>query len=111
MNRDEVRRRAYERMSDVEEKFADRDLPRSVLNYYLLVKLIWLGDLDAFIHEHGEYAIRPNSAAEGKRLLGLGVLSPFERETCDLLSGEVDAEPDRHDSRGIYHVGIRHASA
>ena len=88
--RQKVRREAGERIRWIEHRFADRDLPQSVLKYYLLLRAIELASISAYIEEYGAQPIDADSASSGKRSLGLGELTRFERELCGVIQEDLD---------------------
>lgn len=88
--RQKVRREARERMRWIEHRFADRDLPQSVLKYYLLLRAIELASISAYIEEYGALPIDADTASAGKHSLGLGDLTRFERELCGVIQEELD---------------------
>lgn len=88
MTREEIKHDAYKRMLDVENHFPDH-IPRPVLEYYLMLSLIYMGSMDRFYEQHGWITLDPNSAEEGKlEYLRHGRLSQFERDVITTLNEE-----------------------
>lgn len=94
MNRNELRTEANRRIFEIEEIYGDRDLPRSILSYYLLLRAIYLGDLDEYQSEHGAQFLRADVVEEGKMTLGWGCLTEFEAGVCEILNGQLDLDGD-----------------
>lgn len=92
MNKQEIRNEAYQRLFEIEERFGDHNLPKGVLNYYLLLRALYLGNLAEFISEYGSVMVRVESAEEGKMKLGWGRLSCFESEVCAEICNAMEDE-------------------
>ncbi len=82
---EEIRGNYLKVISRIEADWGEYDVPPDVQNYYLLSELIALGNFDSFISRYGRIPIDPDFAGVGKsEFLGLGDLSNFEIEACEL---------------------------
>jgi hypothetical protein len=89
MKRD-IMRDAAERLRWLEDRSSFFSDDSEVGCYALLLRLIAAGDFDDFFADMGCWQpIDGDAAAEGKRLVGLGALSEFEKDCPAALEAEV----------------------
>lgn len=89
MNRTDIREEAIRRMTMIEERYADYHVPTDVSSYYRLLHMIATG-IEAYIGNYGLLPINLGDANDGRHELGLGQLTPFERECVDVLEKEIE---------------------
>lgn len=88
MQKEEVRNRALQEMTLIENHFPDH-VPRPVIAYYLLLSAIYTADLNAFFAQHGWVEIDAEDAEIGKEeYLRQGRLNQFEHEVIQLINNE-----------------------
>jgi hypothetical protein len=107
MNRTELRNEANRRIFEIEEAYGERDLPRSVLSYYLLLRAVYLGDLEEYQNEYGHQFLHTDVVEEGKMKLGWGQLTEFEAGICEILNGQLDLDGNEVSAPIPRRVGIR----
>lgn len=88
MQKDEVRNRAFQGMTFIEDHFPDH-VPRPVIAYYLLLSSIYTANLNTFFSQHGWIEIDEEEAKIGKdEYLRQGTLTEFEKEVIQLINNE-----------------------
>lgn len=89
MNKEEVQKQAYFRMTRIEELYSDH-VPASAQSYWRLNYLIAEG-LGAYVASYGMLPIHLEDASDGRYELGLGALSQFERDVIRFLNDHIIA--------------------
>lgn len=109
MNREELQRRAYQRMAAIEDKFAGHHVPAEIQQYWILQFAIAEG-LRSFMTTYG-FRLNVGDCNDGRQEMRWGPLSGFERDTIAILNEAVDHAEARFDretlqSRNVRPIGI-----
>jgi hypothetical protein len=96
MTRIEIQKQAYARMSHIEDHYHDY-VPPDVQSYWLLNYMIAEG-IRAYVGSYGLRHLDVGDCNDGREEIGLGHLSPFERDAIALLNDHCE-KADRHYER------------
>lgn len=89
IKKDEIERLAYQRLSQIEERFSHLHVPFEIQAYWLLNFIISEG-FTSYFSSYGLMPIDLGDANDGRQELGLGQLSLFERDVLSLLEERID---------------------
>jgi hypothetical protein len=90
MNREQIRKVALNRMTEIEDRF-NRHVPFEIQQYYLLLHLIVYG-LDQYTRTYGLQMLDEDCCREGKNLAGYGHLSLFETDCAKYINTIVETK-------------------
>lgn len=97
MNKDEIRNKAYQRMTAIEDRCGAYVNPDAQA-YWLLNFLIAEG-FSSFFSSYGLLPIHRGDAGDGKENLRLGPLSAFEVDTLNLLNKKIQEQEELYERR------------
>ncbi len=100
--RDLIRKRALERLSLLQDKFANY-APPEIIHWFYLNELLSMG-IERFFEAHGLQPIDECAADEGKVLAEGSELTIFERDCIEYLSQEISSREEADRRRG--RIGI-----
>ncbi len=89
-SKENIRINSMRRMEEIENNFST-DIPKEIMNYYLLNFLIVNG-VRRYVDCHGLYTLDKEFCESGKELAGFGQLSFFEKDCIKFLSDFVEQE-------------------
>lgn len=101
MNREELRRLAYQRIAWMDANLAGHHVTDEQQSYYRLVAAIYHANLRRYYDAFGWTPIDENDAFDGKYELGWGELTAFERHTISLINNDI-ARKEQEDERRRY---------